>query len=122
MMLSLLLALTGCPRTETKKTVEIYALTAPPPAKTAQVVSSDREHRVVMNRGVAVAVASWTSCPGQPATALLPGDPAILDTRTVYRNGAANQFVVWGRASGTTTLTVRNDCAEQRYDVTVLAD
>jgi hypothetical protein len=119
---ALALAITGCPHTETPKRVEIFAVTTAPPARVAQIVSSDTEHRIVITRGVAVAVSSWTSCPGDTKTVLAPAEPAVLDARSVYRNGAPNQFVLWGQRAGTTTLSVQNNCTEQRYDVTVLAD
>jgi hypothetical protein len=116
------LAITGCPPSETKHEIEIYALTAAPPARVAKIVSTDTEHRITISRGVAIAVTSWTNCPNQPATVLTPSEPAVLDARGVYRNGLENQFVLWGQRVGTTTLSVQNGCVEQRYDVTVVAD
>jgi hypothetical protein len=118
-LIAFALLTTGCPRTETKNQVEIYAMTAAPPSAVATVTSTDREHKILITKGAAVAVTSWTSCKGQPVTVLSPANREILDARNVYRGGAANQFVIWGRATGTTSLVVRNDCAEQVYDVTV---
>lgn len=120
---ALALTAVGCPKAdEPPKRIEIYALTAPPPARTAQIFNSDASHRVVIGRGVAVAITSWTTCPNTPDTALTTGDATVLGTRAVYRRGMANQFLLFGVKAGVTTLIARNGCAEQRYDVEVRAD
>lgn len=112
----------GCPRPDTPSAIEIYALTAPPPSRTAQIVSSDKEHTITISRGTAIAATTWTSCSGQPVTQMDVADPDVLGARRVYRNGAANQFALWGQRIGTTTVHLHNGCAEQRYTVTVLAE
>lgn len=109
----------GCPKSAAPKQVEIYATTAAPPAKSASITNSETAHRIMIARGVAIAVQSWTSCRDAPASSLTSGDPSVLGARSVYRNGQANQFVLWGQTVGTTTLRVANGCAEQRYEVTV---
>ncbi len=117
------LALTGCPqRIEAPKRVEIYALTPAPPSRTAQLTNTDTVHQVVLGRGVALAVTSWTTCPDNPTTTLTASDPGVLGVHKVYRNGAQNQFVISGQIVGTTTLTVANGCAQLLYAVTVRAD
>ncbi|MBI2388116.1 MAG: hypothetical protein HYV09_00750 [Deltaproteobacteria bacterium] len=112
----------GCPKADQAKRIEIYALTAPPPARAAQITNGDAAHRVVIGKGVALAVTSWTTCPGSPDTALSSADPTTLGTRTVYRRGMPDQFLIFGVRAGFTTLTAKNGCAEQRYDVEVRAD
>jgi hypothetical protein len=117
----LLLALlsTGCPRSEAPKRVEIYATTAAPPGKSSLITNTDTVHRIAIARGVAIAVQSWTTCPNAPASSVTSSDPTVLGTRSVYRNGQPNQFVLWGQTVGTTTVRVANGCAEQTYEVTV---
>ncbi len=118
--IAIALAAVGCPKsTEPPKQVEIYATTAAPPASTALITNTDTEHRIAIARGVAIAVQSWTNCPSSPSSVLASADVNVLGTRSVYRNGQPNQFVVWGQEAGTTTLLVTNGCAQQRYDVTV---
>ena len=113
------LALTGCPRPDVPKRVEIYAITAAPPARSAQLTNTDTVHHLAIARGVAIAVTSWTTCPNSPVTSLTATDPTVLGVHSVYRNGQPNQFVVFGQKASVTTLLVANGCAEQRYEVTV---
>lgn len=116
------LALTGCPQRTDVKRVEIYAFTAAPPSRTAQVTNTDTIHRVVLARGAALAVTSWTTCPNSPSTTLTASDPSVLGVHKIYRNGADNQFVIFGQIVGTTILTVANGCAQQVYEVTIAAE
>jgi hypothetical protein len=118
-LLPLALLLTGCPRSELPKRVELYATTAAPPGKSALITNTDTAHRIAVARGVAIAVQTWTTCPNAPVSAVTSGDPNVLGARTVYRNGQPNQFVLWGQTVGTTTLRLANGCAEQQYEVTV---
>jgi len=120
--LPLLGLLAGCPP-PSEPTIEVYAVTAAPPARTAAIVTSDEEHTITISRGVALAMACWDSCRGAcDSPTFTVGNPEVVSVRPASRPSTTGAtWVLVAAAAGETSLTVRSACAEEVYAVNVLA-
>lgn len=126
-LLSLLVALSastlvaGCPDPYTDY-VEVSAVTGAPPSRTAQIINRVDEHAIRISRGVALGMRCYDTCDGQCiAPQFLIADQALVEVREAYFAGSAG-YVIFGKAQGTTTLTVDTTCSNQVYTVTIIAD
>jgi hypothetical protein len=117
----------GCPNTEMVRTVTLYPESGAPPARRLEVVSTDKEHRVLVNSGVAFAASLSDNCPYEgapiprPPPTMTIADETILASRPLVRGASDVHFVLWGAKPGHTTITLHAWCATQTYDVTVAA-
>jgi hypothetical protein len=114
--------LSGCPSESSAKTVELYALTSAPPARTALVTDTDVEHSLTITRGVALALACWDSCDGPCVDPTITvADPTLAAVRAVSRpTSATPAWVLVAAASGQTQLSVATTCATQTYSLRVV--
>jgi len=111
----------GCPNPYPDY-VEVSAVTGAPPCRTARITNRVDDHAIHISRGVALGMRCYDTCDGQCiAPQFLVADPALIEVREAYFAGSAGH-VIYGKASGTTTLTVVTTCSSQRYNVTVTAD
>jgi hypothetical protein len=123
---SLAMLVVGCPHPEPPRYVSLYAASGAPPARRIQVVSNDKEHRLTLTSGVALAVTLGDDCPYEgssprPPPTMTIADETILKSRGLVRGTAENHWVLWGARPGSTTLTLRASCATQVYEVDVVA-
>jgi hypothetical protein len=114
----------GCPDNTATKTVELYTVTVAPPARKANLVSNELDHRVELSRGVALAIGCWDSCKGSCESPTFEiTDATIADVRPVFRaSGGYPTWVLVAKTAGMTQLRVATACAEQVYGLTVADD
>jgi hypothetical protein len=124
-------AATGCV-TELPPRIELYPISMAPPARTLEVVNHDDRHAIVVPVGVAFGVTTSERCtkpsttpppspsmqPAQPSLAI--ADATILDARDLFRSPGRHEWVLFGVKSGTTTVTLKGECATQIYEVNVV--
>jgi hypothetical protein len=117
----------GCPSPQMTRSVSLYPESGAPPARKLEVVTSDAEHRVMVNSGVAFAVSLSDNCPYEgapiprPSPTMTIADETILASRPLVRGASDVHFVLWGAKPGQTTLTLHAWCATQVYTVSVVA-
>lgn len=118
----------GCV-TELPPRIELYPISSAPPARTFEVVNRDERHAIVVPVGVAFGVTTSERCSKPsgakpPLHAPQPGlaiaDPSILDARVLMRAPGRHEWVIFGVKSGTTTVTLKGECATQIYEVDVV--
>jgi hypothetical protein len=119
--LVLTLAASACPGDEDTDAVEIYALTAAPPARTATITNTEERHRVELSSGVAIAFSCWESCEYEcVAPEFVIGDPSLVEIRPIFRlRGGSTAWVMIGKSPGSTQLVVRTTCTNQAYSVQI---
>lgn len=125
-LLGLLLALSAsaCPGEEDTEVVEIYALTAAPPARTATITNTEEVHRVELSSGVAIAFGCWESCEYECVVPeFVVSDPSLVEIRPIFRlRGGSAAWVMIGKSPGSTQLVVRTACTNQAYSVQIEGD
>lgn len=127
---SLAVGAAGCPKApQTPSHIELYAISAPPPARQAELVTKDDAHTLRIHAGVAFAVhvsvsmiAPDCTFPPTQAPTLTIADPTILRGRLLARGPSDTEWVLWGVKEGKTTVHLAAaECATRDYDVTVVA-
>jgi hypothetical protein len=118
--LPLVLLLAGCPDDKAPPTIEVYAVTNAPPARTATVVTDTvaGDHHITITRGVALALGCWDSCTGAcDAPSMTVGDPTLASVRRASRPNtySGTTWVLAAIAAGETQLTVTSTCTTQSY-------
>jgi hypothetical protein len=119
----LLVLLAGCP--DPSDSVELFALTNPPPAATGVVTNDDGTNRfeVELSPGVALGLACWNYCSSSSIDqcSITPEDPTIVAVRSLYRVSANDRTdsVIAAKRTGTTRLFVSSACATREYVVRV---
>lgn len=118
----------GCV-TELPPRIELYPISSAPPARTIEVVNKDERHAITVSVGVAFGVTTSERCMkagdarrplGSPQSGLAIADPSILDARQLVRAPGRREWVLFGVKSGTTTVTLKGECATQIYEVDVV--
>jgi hypothetical protein len=109
--------------------IELYPISAAPPARTIEVVNKDERHAITVSVGVAFGVTTSERCTkagdarrpmGSPQSGLAIADPSILDARELLRAPGRHEWVLFGVKSGRTTVTLKGECAAQIYEVDVV--
>jgi hypothetical protein len=130
LVVAIAIPLAGCPDHEYPPDVLLLPLTSPPPAHEGRIVNDDElGYHVELSHGVAIAARCWDWCEGQAGTqcvntTLTSSVEGILEVRPVYRLGQndVDEFALSGVSPGTTFLTVRTQCTQRVYEVTVFDD
>lgn len=125
-LLGTLLTLTGCPGESYEPQVSIYAITAAPPTKMAEVDNSQEQLRTItLSHGVAMAVRCYSYCEDVDYSAcdeveISADHPDVIRVDPVYTlNGDRTRFVLSGVATGTTNVVVTTPCGTRSYLTTV---
>ena len=109
-------------------TIDLEAVSEPPPTKRARIHGDDRD--IDLSRGVALAVECVDTCDGPCRGARVrSSDEAVVEVRKAYHFAGvargeseehnAATFVLLGISPGSAKVTVESDCTDDGYDVTV---
>ncbi len=108
---------------ETEDTLWLWAVSGPPPARTAELRTwPEEDRRLRLSMGVAFAVHCSDSCEGPCFEPVFEVDPPRLATvRPAYRHGSdGGDFVIVGAEAGAGAITVATTCARLVIPLEVL--
>ncbi|MBI2395517.1 MAG: hypothetical protein HYV09_38480 [Deltaproteobacteria bacterium] len=109
----------GCPSPAPKRAA-LSPITGAPPARRLEVVNSEEKHAITVSSGVAFAVMVSDTCDATSSPTLAIADPSILREHPLARGPSKRAFALVAVRAGTTTVTIKAECATQAYEVTVL--
>ena len=118
-VLVLAFAALGCP-TPPPKTAVLYPISGAPPARRVEVVNKVDKHAITVSSGVAFAVVVSDSCDPAAKPTLEIADANVLQQHYLARGTSKREFVLMAVRPGSTTVTIKAECATQAYEVTVL--
>jgi hypothetical protein len=121
LLMLLALGAAGCPD-QAPPELLIAPTTSAPPARTLRL--DQRALTITVSRGVVFGLRCWDSCDG---TCLGPSfvvaDDKLAEVRPAFRNGRKDaEHVLIARSPGSTTVTIRDTCAEATYRLVVVDD
>jgi hypothetical protein len=120
--LALLAAVAAC------NTIDLEAVSEPPPTKKGRILADDR--KIQLSSGVALAVQCVDTCDGPcRAAKVWSKDGAVVGVEKAYHFAGvargeseehnAATYVLLGLSAGKTEVRVKSDCTDDTYDVVV---